>query len=426
MREPSVRAQIITRRTYQRPLDDTSTARETWYETIQRVINHQAFLWTRAGFGYLSDANYRELDELEQLYYDRSALPAGRTLWLGGTDVVKRREASSFNCSFCKVATIHDMVDVFWLLLQGCGVGHYPVTGSLSGFYRKMEVSVIRSARTDKGGNEHNSECYDPETHVWKIQVGDSAEAWAKSIGKIVAGKYPAKKLILDFSQIRPAGSVLKGYGWVCCGDQNLSIAFAAIAEIMNARAGKLLSKMDIWDIVNWLGTVLSNRRSAQMGHIHYGDPEWESAATRKPIGFDKGNLWFRSQSNNSIIYEDKPTLRQIRRHFEIMESCGGSEPGFINGAQCRERAPWWSGFNPCAEISPRRRDVLLPRRDERRPVQGRLPGLLPAVWLNGRANYRRTCVNLKDGILQDKWRQTNEFLHLCGVSLTGLVPRRT
>ena len=82
---------------------------------------------------------------------DRKATTSGRTLWLGGTDVAKTREASQFNCSFGKSETVHDIVDQFWLLLQGCGVGFEPVRGTLNGFAKPLEVELIRSTRTDKG-----------------------------------------------------------------------------------------------------------------------------------------------------------------------------------------------------------------------------------------------------------------------------------
>jgi len=119
MREPSIRAQVITRRTYSRPTDDTGKNFETWAETISRVIDHQQWLWERALGRDLNDLEYAELYDLEQLMLDRKVLTSGRTLWLGGTDVAKTREASQFNCSFTEVETVYDVVDILWLLLQG-------------------------------------------------------------------------------------------------------------------------------------------------------------------------------------------------------------------------------------------------------------------------------------------------------------------
>ena len=117
---PSTRAEVITRRTYNRPLNKAGTQFETWKGTIDRVIDHQVWLWERARSGAeLTDENWAELYELEQLMLDRKVLCSGRTLWLGGTEVAKRREASQFNCSFTEVETVYDLVDVLWLLLQG-------------------------------------------------------------------------------------------------------------------------------------------------------------------------------------------------------------------------------------------------------------------------------------------------------------------
>ena len=48
--------------------------------------------------------------------------------------------------------------------------------------------------------------------------------------------------------------------------------------------------------------------------------------------------------------------------------------------------------------------------------------GLHRAHWLVARANYRQTCVNLDDGVLQRGWHELNEFLRLCGVGVTGVV----
>lgn len=135
---PSVRAEIITKRTYNRPLNQNTEDQETFEQTIARVKRHQKWLWERAlthkihrelklkdvtedlsDWVSLDEKGQKELDELEQLMLERKALPSGRTLWLGGTDIAKRRESSQFNCSFTNVETVYDVVDCFWLLLQG-------------------------------------------------------------------------------------------------------------------------------------------------------------------------------------------------------------------------------------------------------------------------------------------------------------------
>lgn len=424
MSEPSIRAQVITRRTYNRPTDDTGKNFETWRETVDRVIGHQQWLWERSVDRELNDVEFAELYDLEQLMLDRKVLTSGRTLWLGGTDVAKFREASQFNCSFTEVETVYDIVDILWLLLQGCGVGFKPVVGTLNGFSKPIKnIEVIRSTRTTKGGNEQNVETFDPVTKVWRITVGDSAEAWAKSIGKLLAGKYPADTLILDFSELRPAGDRLKGYGWISSGDGSIAKAYTAIAHILNGRADALLTRMDILDIVNWLGTVLSSRRSAEIALFEYGQPEWEEFAIAKKDWWVHNNA-HRTQSNNSLLFKEKPTRTELRYLFQLMEEAGGSEPGFINGVEAQRRAPWFAGCNPCVEILLGNKSFCNLTEIDIGKFKGNNAGLHEAARLAARANYRQTCVNLKDGILQESWHLNNYFLRLCGVGLTGIAKR--
>lgn len=420
---PSVRAQVVTRRTYNRPLNEEGTEFETWAQTVQRVIMHQEWLWTRQMNLALTVEQSKELVELRDLMLDRKALLSGRTLWLGGTDVAREREASNFNCAFTNVETVYDIVDSIWLLLQGCGVGFRPIVGSLTGFTNYVkDIEIVRSKATNKTGLDNNIEVWDPATRHWTISVGDSAEAWAKFFGKLMAGKYPATKITLDFGAIRPAGKRLRGYGWLSSGDVSIAKASEAICDIMNSRAGSLLTRIDILDIINWLGTILSSRRSAEIAIISYGEAEWEEFASAKK-DYWVANIQ-RAQSNNSLLFDTKPARAELADVFDRMIAAGGSEPGFLNMEQAVARAPWAKGFNPCAEI-------LLGNKGFCNLVTVNVArfakdnsGLHRAMWIMARANYRQTCVDLNDGILQEAWDLNNRYLHLCGVSMTGLAQR--
>jgi len=422
--EPSLRSQLITRRTYSRPLDEAGVVFENWPQTVDRVIGHQSWLWERVSkneMGMLSYDEVMELEELRQLMMERKVLTSGRTLWLGGTEVAKRREASQFNCSFTKVESVYDVVDVLWLLMQGCGVGFRPVVGQLTGFSSPIsELEIIRSTRTAKGGNQENEETF--IDGVWTIKVGDSAEAWSKSIGKLVAHKFPARKLVLDFSEIRPAGERLKGYGWISSGDASIATAYRAIFDILNRRSGSLLSRIDILDTVNWLGTVLSSRRSAEIALFEYGEDEWEEFAVAKENWWE--NNVQRAQSNNSLLFRTKPSRGELAGIFKLMVDSGGSEPGFINAQAATRRAPWFQGTNPCAEILLGNKSFCNLTEVDVAKFKGDSAGLRRAIHIAARANYRQTCVNLLDGILQEAWHLNNEFLRLCGVGLTGIVRR--
>ena len=424
MTKPTSRAIATTLRTYHRPIKEGDSRLESWSQVVDRVVQHQRWLWERALGRALNDREEHELEACRQLILGRYIMPAGRTLWLGGTDLSRKRESCMFNCSFTYVETVYDLVDVLWLLLQGCGVGFKPVTGTLNGFRCPLhEIKVIRSPRKEKGGVPHNVETYEPETRTWTIKLGDSAIAWAKAIGKLVAGKFPAKTLVLDFSEIRPAGTRLKGYGWISSGDEQISKAFKAIAQILSNRADQLLTRMDILDIVNWLGTILSSRRSAQIALFEYGQPEWDEFALAKKEWWVTGKA-HRQQSNNSLLFYNKPTRPEMEKLFQMMLDSGGSEPGFINAQEAERRAPWFKGCNPCVEILLGNKSFCNLTEVNVLAFKGDKVGLENALRMAARMNYRQTMVDLRDEILQEAWHLNNEFLHLCGVGLTGIRAR--
>lgn len=424
MNKPTSRAMATALRTYHRPIQEGSTVLESWEQVVDRVIFHQRWLWERALNRELNSRETHELEELRQLILGRYICSAGRTLWLGGTELSRKRESCMFNCSFTHVETVYDVVDCLWLLLQGCGVGFKPITGTLNGFRRPLQdIQVIRSRRTEKGGVAHNVESFDAETSTWTIRVGDSAIAWAKAVGKLVAGKFPAKSLVLDFSEIRPSGTRLKGYGWISSGDEQIAKAFKAIAQILSNRADQLLTRIDILDIVNWMGTILSSRRSAEIALFEYGQPEWEDFATAKKEWWLHNNA-HRQQSNNSLLFRHKPSRADLESIFQLMLDSGGSEPGMINAGEAERRAPWFKGCNPCVEILLGNKSFCNLTEINVLAFKGDKVGLERALHLAGRMNYRQTMVDLRDEILQEAWHLNNEFLHLCGVSLTGVAAR--
>lgn len=439
----STRAQVITRRTYNRPKNAAGDEFETWQETVDRVITHQKWLWERAKtqnvlpemplhdissdlqeWVSLDPHELQELEDLRAILSQRKVAVAGRTLWLGGTPIAMRREASMFNCSFTNIETVYDAVDIFWLLLQGCGTGFRPVSGTLTGFRKYIpNLKIIRSKGKTEKGREYNEETWDNDTKTWTISIGDSAEAWAKSIGKLLAGKYPANTLVLDFTEIRKPGIRLKNYGWLSQGDVGLSKAYTEVYNILNAKADSLLSEMDILDIVNLLGTVLSTRRSAQIAVLDDHNTFVHEFAEAK-VGIWENGKSHRSQSNNSIIFWKKPSRPELLNWFNKINMGGNGEPGLINGEQMRARAPWAQGLNPCAEILlPNKGFCNLVSIDLLKFRSDRL-GLHRAAKLIARANYRQTVVDFRDGVLQEAWHLNNEHLRLCGVSLMGCAGR--
>ena len=414
------RSEIVHRRTYSRPIDEEAGVFETLEQTTDRIIEHQQWLWERALGRELNSEELNELDELWDIFYNLEASPSGRTRWLGGTDVAKTREASQFNCSFNPVRTPSDVVDGFWLLLQGCGVGFKPETGILRGFHKPVKITVKRSQRLTKGGCEVTSLLELPQKGHYKLVVGDSAEAWAKSIGKLLTLPADATTLQLDFSNIRPGGERLSGYGWISSGDATLAEAYEKIAAVLNNRNGQLLSEIDILDLMNLLGTTLSSRRSAEIAVLDIdNEMAHDFIDAKRDHWIDRP---WRGQSNNSLLFWNKPSRLELEGIFAKMVAAGGSEPGFINAEAAKKRAPWFKGVNPCAEILLGSTSFCNLVEIDLSKFSLKNPTILNVVRLVSRANYRQTCVDFRDGVLQPGWHEANDYLRLMGVGITGIA----
>jgi hypothetical protein len=63
---------------------------------------------------------------------------------------------------------------------------------------------------------------------------------------------------------------------------------------------------------------------------------------------YETGNSQ-REQSNNSLIFMQKPSKETIRNLLHRILHTG--DPGFVNGVEAKRRAPEMEGLNPCAEI---------------------------------------------------------------------------
>lgn len=329
---------ITFKRTYARRLneDDPNSPTEEFSDVVKREIK-----------ACREQLNVGFTPEEEEYYYNsRMNLKwsvAGRFMWQLGTKTVDKLGLPSLqNCAGTVVdEPIRPFTWTFESLMLGIGVGF----NIQREYVNKLPIlkNTIKIER--KEGNDVD------------FIVPDNREGWVKLLGKVLkAHFYSGEGFTYSTHCIRDKGALIKGFGGVASGSEELVKGIELIHQILNSRAGLKLRPIDCLDIMNIIGQIVVSgnvRRSAQISIGDYDDIEYLQAKT-----WSLGNIpnW-RAMSNNSVSCDDVKLLPK-----EFWDTYEEGEPyGLINfklsrlcGRLGETQYPDTNVkiYNPCAEQS--------------------------------------------------------------------------
>jgi ribonucleoside-triphosphate reductase (thioredoxin) len=309
--------------------------RETWGESVDRV--KQMHL---KKYDFLDASDKHEIEEVFDLVGDKKVLPSMRSMQFGGK-AVEAHNARLYNCAVMHVDSIRSFSEAFYLLLCGCGVGF-----GLTDKYLNRLPNLV--GPEDKTGI------------VMTYVVEDSIEGWADSVEALlncyfVNTAYSGRKIVFDYSRIRPEGSPLVTGGGKAPGHEGLKAAHVKIKGMLDfmieEQGLERMRTIDAYDILmHTSDAVLSGgvRRSATSVVFSKDDDLMLNAKV--------GN-WFeenpqRARSNNSVLLiRGEISEEEFTRVAERTRQWG--EPGFVFGDTEDVL------FNPCFEIS------FIPKTDD-------------------------------------------------------------
>ncbi len=435
--------EFVYLRTYSR-YQEEKKRRENWFETVLRTTEYNIGLGIeyRRKMGLPIDLGQekKEAEELFDQLFHLKTFTSGRTLYMGGTEVVKQYPLSNYNCSFTNIETLRDLVDVFYLLMVGSGVGiridreqveklpqvrpvllesRYDGTVRMKLTKEEMEHTLLSISESDS------------ETAV--IQVGDSKEGWCSALESyfslLTHKEYETiKKIMIDYSFVRPEGERLKRFGGRASGHRSIQRMFEKINKVFVKRNGLGLKTIDILDIATIISeNVVSGgvRRSAMMV-ICDEDDEDVINAKRNIYQVVDGNwiedpeISHRKMSNNSILYQKRPSLERIKEIIDSIRTNG--EPGFINGSEATRRKPSFRGCNPCGEILLRSKQCcnLTTNNMMAFASDGSFDeaGFHEILRLSTRVALRMTLVEVE----LPEWNRVMHADRIIGISLTGMM----
>ena len=266
----------IYNRTYSRP---TESGAETWPETVRRAVDGNIAL--------VDPKHIREgeRDRLVELIESFQLMPAGRHLWVSG---VEGRQFL-FNChraGFTRHISDH-VYFVFDELMKGGGVG-----ANYSREYAERQHKIHQRVKAmyyvspthadfdecDVDNTDNTDNVIDVEDD-WRYHVvKDSREGWARAVALLFDRAHLGHpKIHFDFSNVRPRGSEIKGFGGTASGPGPLIDMMRRVVDIINHAEGRRLSGLEMMDVDHAIASCViagNVRRSARMSMMHWADPD--------------------------------------------------------------------------------------------------------------------------------------------------------
>ena len=377
--------------------------RETWSETVQRLIDFFADHVDRNLGVKFENSTW---DRLEDAILNTSVMPSMRALMTAG-EALRRENIAGYNCSYVPIDSPRSFDEVLYILMNGTGVGF------------SVERQYVDKLPTIPDREfEHTEDV---------ISVADSKEGWARAFRDLISYLYTNRIPKVNVNRIRPAGQRLKTFGGRASGPQPLVNLFDFTIEKFRGAKGRKLNAMECHDIVCKTGEVVvvgGVRRSALISLSNLSDQRLRMA---------KSGAWWdtnpeRALANNSVAYTEKPDAGIFMKEWLSLYESKSGERGIFNRVSAQEKArqngrrnaDWDFGTNPCSEIILRPNQFCNLTEVVVRPTDS-MNTLLDKVEIATiLGTMQATLTNF--GYLRKRWQDNTEEERLLGVSLTGIM----
>lgn len=294
--------EFVFYRTYSRQID--ATRKETFLLSLKRTVEgcyeiqrrHCRRLHIPWDFWKAQDS----AQEMFTRMWNFKFLPPGRGLWMMGTPFMwERGSAALNNCGF--VSTYDqiesDPAEPFCFLMDmsmlGVGVG--------------FDTKGANRIYTNKPADTRND-----------YVIADSREGWVDSVRNLI-WSYTIRpdlgRIEFDYSQIRPAGTIIKGFGGKASGPNILIELHDLLRAHLEKRIGQTLGSVDIVDLMNYIGRCVVAGNVRRTAEIAFGEPDDTSYCSMKnptasllpedlPIWFDVVSKLY-SENRYSMTMDD-------------------------------------------------------------------------------------------------------------------------
>lgn len=226
-------------------------------------------------------------------------------------------------------------------------------------FQFMMEASMLGiGVGFDTKGSEKGISIRQPKFSDAVFVIPDTREGWVESLG-IVLNAYLMEDHelpLFDYSQIRPAGTIIKTFGGVASGSEPLENLHLKLNKILGEKIGQTVDSRMIADIGNLVGLCVVSgnvRRSAELLLGSIEDNTFLNLKNYEGIGSERSEWsWLSNNSVTVSVGDDlSKVIEGISRNGEpgvVWMDISRSHGRLIDPPNYKDHRAM--GYNPCAE----------------------------------------------------------------------------
>ncbi|NJN31838.1 MAG: hypothetical protein HC824_16465 [Synechococcales cyanobacterium RM1_1_8] len=229
-------------RTYSRQKE---VGRESWAEVCDRTV---------AGIAKLGQLTSAEAALIARMQKEVKALTSGRWLWIGGTEWIEQQKnfSGGYNCTSTNVVDWKAFALMMDLAMMGCGTGAMLEPKYISQL-PVIQNQISLKVQGDLGATPTLKRREETEVNITGnqvvVNVGDSRQGWVRSYEAVLEASSDPRfggtvEILIDMSDVRPAGEILKGFGGMA-NPVKLPDMYSRVARILNQAVGRQLDSIE-------------------------------------------------------------------------------------------------------------------------------------------------------------------------------------
>ena len=400
---------------YSRLKEDGS--KERWWEVCRRCVEGYYSILKDHCLNQRTPWNEMKARAAAQDAFERMFtfkwLPPGRGLWMMGTEFVNGQQNSAAlqNCAFVSTEKLST----------------HSLREATLPFTRLMEMSMLGVGVGFDTRGAGKLTFHEPSGEIEYYTVPDSREGWCNSLEKKLESYFfkNRRPVEFDYSEVRPEGTPIKGFGGVAAGPGPLIDMHEKLDKLFIGSNERLITSTDITDICNLIAKCVVSGNVRRSALIALGSAEDEDYLNLKNFEINperNGADGWGWTSNNSVFTEVNGNYDHL---VDLIVNNG--EPGmfFIDLARQYGRLvdppdnmdARIKGCNPCAEqpLEPWEMCTLVETFPHHHEDLEDYKATLKHAYLYGKAVT----------LLPTHWAETNEVMQRnrrIGCSVSGLA----